>query len=1632
MEHAEHIYKKPDTYTGSCENEQYFNYILQSNADGKHSITQKTITWTPAFYKCFDELLVNAYDHKKRMDKVMETAKDGHYPVSIIKVNINDDQSISFYNDGDGIQIEYMEEHKMYPPELIFGSLLTSTNYDDNEQREWGGRNGYGAKLANIFSKRFEIETICHINQKKFKQEFTDNMANRTKAKITSNTSKPYTRITWLPDYKRFSMPNGLTDDIKSLIARRVYDIAGVTDKSTKVFFNDKAVEIKTFDKYVELYLPPDTKPICEEVEGWFIAATSSSDDTFEQVSFVNGIHTVRGGTHVEYVADQIKTKLVDFIKKKRKVDIKPQIIKNQLKLFVNATKIVNPVFDSQTKETLKTPKSKFGKVLIDISDKFITNLSKTDIIEKIINQANFKDNQLLTKTDGAKKKKVKVDKLCDANKAGSNESKKCTLILTEGDSAKTMAISGLAEVGRDYYGVYPLRGKILNVRDASVTQIVNCAVLKDIKEILGLQSGAKYDLSTVEKEWPLRYGRVLLMTDQDQDGSHIKGLIMNVFDSMWQTLLKLGFICSMATPIVKAFKGNDIQTFYTLQDYEKWKQQVDTNRWRIKYYKGLGTSSTQEAKEYFRNLKIITYEPELASIPENDEDDVKSNSGGSGKDDDIKSFAIQVENRLDLAFNKKRADDRKSWLRGYNRNIYPDYSVSSLTFNKFVDEELIHFSNEDNDRSIPSIMDGLKPSQRKVLFACFKRNLKQEIKVAQLAGYVSENASYHHGEVSLEHCIKNMAQDFVGSNNINLLMPIGQFGCLSPDTPIIMWDGSTKRADEIKQGDKLIGDDGSDRTVLNITEGEDEMYKIDVEDGNTYTVNSQHILTLYFKNNNKIYWKESSGSYRLRYFNGTKIKEVAIGCNQRKTKLDNHFNKSTITKEEAYNKILKIQNDNIELYKSCDTIDIKLVDYLKLSKTNKEDLYMISNTACIDWEYKEVPIDPYILGIWLGDGKHDGSGYTSIDEELIKEFVLYADTINCEMMHHTSHNNNENYTYGIRRKSSGYKVSIGDIDHNEEMCTGCLTSNVKSPICNFHFEKAPYIEQYGHTSNGQYRNDLNPFKEILKKNNLFKNKHIPQSYLINDRNTRLQLLAGFIDTDGTLKTLNNNGQISQRYEISQSKRLHSNLIYELEFLCKSLGFATTISEYRTNEKTKKGEDKTMLTILIAGSNIHEIPTKLARKKAQDKRKIRVLCYNNYKRFSINPLGINKFNGWMIDKNERFLLGNFIVTHNSRISGGQDAAQSRYIFTCLNNITRSLYNKDDDQLCDYLNDDGFPIEPKYYYPILPMIAINGASGIGTGFSTEVPCHNPLDISKYIRSKIMGQSTDNLPINVWYRGFKGRIRPHNNGYITEGIFEWISDSTIRVSELPVGKWTEDYIEFLEKATVERGKDDDKQFVKSYQDNSTESIVDITVKCDEDFLYRWRNKSNKDGVNELLSRLKLTTTLSVSNIHTFDENCKIKKWASIKELVDYWYECRKVIYVKRHQYLLDILRKDLEVISWKVKFILEIVENKLEIRNKKKADINKLLQERGYPKLLNDTYDYLLTMDLYKLTYEEVEELKKKRDAKQVEHDALMNKKPTDLWIEDLDGFDKTYNEALIEYDKEHSSNIPKTKKKKTTK
>jgi hypothetical protein len=251
----------------------------------------------------------------------------------------------------------------------------------------------------------------------------------------------------------------------------------------------------------------------------------------------------------------------------------------------------------------------------------------------------------------------------------------------------------------------------------------------------------------------------------------------------------------------------------------------------------------------------------------------------------------------------------------------------------------MIHLSAYDCARSIPNMVDGLKISLRKILYSAFKRKLTSEIKVAQFSGYVSEHSSYHHGEASLNGAIVSMAQDFIGSNNINLLEPHGQFGCLSPETPILMWDGSIKLAKDIIVGDKLVGDDGCERNILRTTNGVDEMYEIyDDSNDNKMTVNSQHILTLYFEKNGYIKWKESINSWVLYYFDGKTIKEKSIKAKDFNNN-SNRYNKSTLSKSDAYDKILNFKN-NLEI-KFSNIIDIKLDDYLKLSKSNKKQLIL-------------------------------------------------------------------------------------------------------------------------------------------------------------------------------------------------------------------------------------------------------------------------------------------------------------------------------------------------------------------------------------------------------------------------------------------------------------------------------------------------------------------------------------------------------------------------------------------------------------------------------------------------------------------------------------------------------------------
>ncbi|GIY81258.1 DNA topoisomerase 2-alpha [Caerostris extrusa] len=559
----EHILLRPDTYIGSVEPVTQTMWVYDDDV----GLVNREVTYVPGLYKIFDEILVNAADNKQR-DKSMD----------LIKIEINPEKNkICIWNNGQGIPVVEHKDEKMFVPSLIFGHLLTSSNYNDDERKVTGGRNGYGAKLCNIFSTKFTVETACNSYKKQFKQTWKDNMGKAEEPKIVHFSGSDFTCVTFYPDLAKFKMT--------------------VLDKDID---------------YISLYLHDKTddngdplKPVHELVsERWEIAVTLSNSG-YQHVSFVNSIATTKGGRHVDYITDQLTSKIVEVIKKKNKggKDVKPFQIKSHLWVFVNCL-IENPTFDSQTKENMTLQVKNFGSKC-QLSEKFINQAMKCGVVESIMSWIRFKaQTELEKKCSGKKHSKLRgIAKLEDANDAGTKNSIDCTLILTEGDSAKSLAVSGLGVVGRDKFGVFPLKGKILNVREASHKQILENQEINNIIKIMGLQYKKKYE--SMDDLKTLRYGRLMIMTDQDQDGSHIKGLLINFIHHNWPSLLRLPFLEEFITPIVKASKGNEEKCFYSLPEFEEWKTETPNwNKYKVKYYKGLGTSTAKEAKVYFSDMK--------------------------------------------------------------------------------------------------------------------------------------------------------------------------------------------------------------------------------------------------------------------------------------------------------------------------------------------------------------------------------------------------------------------------------------------------------------------------------------------------------------------------------------------------------------------------------------------------------------------------------------------------------------------------------------------------------------------------------------------------------------------------------------------------------------------------------------------------------------------------------------------------------------------------------------------------------------------------------------------------------------------------------------------------------------------
>jgi DNA topoisomerase-2 len=1145
MTDLEHILKKPDTYIGSIQLTECTEYTAVSaatvsaatvsaatvsaatlsaaatlNGTGTEtSIALATFTHIPALYKLVDEGLVNMRDHVIRQAQAIKDGKPNALPVTSIEVEVDAATgTITMTNDGNGIDIAQHPEHKMWIPEMIFGHLRTSTNYaEDKKEKIVGGKNGFGFKLVLVWSTWGSVETVDHVRGLKYTQEFKNNLTEICPPKIAKCTSKkPYTRISFRPDYARLGIA-GLTPDMTALFTKRVYDIAAVTDRSIRVKYNGSVVPVKDFKQYIGLYIRPEVKRVYEAPsERWEYAVCLTNTDEFSHVSFVNGICTSKGGKHVEYVMGQLLRKLAAYIKTKKKVDVKPATIKEQLTLFLRCD-VENPAFSSQTKDELTTTSANFGSACT-VSDEFVEKVAKMGVMDAACALTEVKEAKAAKKTDGAKTRTIRgIPKLIDANFAGTEKSGQCTIIFCEGDSAKAGIVSGLSKEDRNTIGVYPVKGKFMNVRGEAVKRIAENTEIAEIKRILGLENGRDYTAEDVAKR--LRYGKVLFMTDQDLDGSHIKGLGINLFQSEWPTLTHIpGFIGFMNTPILKARKGQQERVFYNEGEFEAWKSgatasgggAIDVSTWNIKYYKGLGTSTGREFKEYFEHKKIV----------------------------DFAHTGEQSDNAIDLVFNKKRADDRKEWLSSYNRADHLDTSHAHVSYEDFMTREMKHFSVYDNQRSIANGMDGLKISLRKILFAAFKKGgLKTEIKVAQFSGYVSEHSGYHHGEASLNAAIIGMAQNFVGSNNINLFEPNGQFG-------------------------------------------------------------------------------------------------------------------------------------------------------------------------------------------------------------------------------------------------------------------------------------------------------------------------------------------------------------------------------------------------------------------------------------------------------------------------------------TRLNSGRDAASERYIFTQLNAITRLIYRAEDDAVLEYLDDDGQLVEPTFYAPVVPMVLINGTKGIGTGFSTDIMCHNPLQVIDYVKAMLLKKPEAEWgAIEPYYRGFKGSITaiPSTTAskFLVKGLHSVDADKKqVRVTELPVGHWTEDFKKHLE-ALIEANS------IKDYVDMSTDTVVDFTIMfpatADFGALAAVVDHGCCTAVEKLL---KLYTTESTSNMHLFDSKDQLKKFSNVYDIVREYYGTRLSLYEKRKAHQLAAMAAELRILSNKARYIQELLDGSIDLRRKRGEELVAMLQSKGYDSISQGDrsegvdYKYLLKLPMDSVSEENVQRLLKEKGQKEAQHSILESTSIEQLWLADL--------------------------------
>ena len=389
----------------------------------------------------------------------------------------------------------------------------------------------------------------------------------------------------------------------------------------------------------------------------------------------------------------------------------------------------------------------------------------------------------------------------------------------------------------------------------------------------------------------------------------------------------------------------------------------------------------------------------------------------------------------------------------------------------------------------------------------------------------------------------------------------------------------------------------------------------------------------------------------------------------------------------------------------------------------------------------------------------------------------------------------------------------------------------------------------------------------------------------------------------------------------------------------------------------------------------------------------------------------------------------------SRIMGGSDSAQPRYIHTKLPDIIPHIYNKEDFNVLEYIDDDGHLVEPEFYAPIIPMLLVNGSEGIGTGWSTYIPSYNPLDIIDNLKLLLNSKNVDEeelIEMKPWYRGFTGKIeKMTDTSYVSYGSYTKVNSSQVEITELPIRSWTDKYKEFLESMIIDNSKDKkSKQYLRNYTSQCTDNKVHFTLTFASDVLEDIISDTNRnaEGQNKFEKLFKLTSKINTGNMVLYNEEGYLKKYKNVSDILKNYFKVRLNLYHKRKNYQLEALKKELVIVNAKVRFIMEFIEEKIIISNRSKKNLIEQLVNGKYPTVNGDEeFGYLIKMPIYNLTKERIEELKKDRDVKTEMFNNLEKTSETKLWSGELDSLKKEYLKFL-EMKKSNDEDVGQKKKK----